>query len=205
MSLPNQLTVLRIILTPVFVFLLFCDTTLMRWLSFVVFAIASLTDWYDGYIARKFGVVTKWGKFLDPLADKILVSAGFISFCYLGYFEWWMIIVILIRDIIITILRSYAIYNGRTIAASGFAKVKTFSQVALLYLVFLYFLFTKGDIIKEYEWIFDGSSAVHVINIAMLFITVVTVASAFQYIVSNRTCIAEMKRDILKIFLPSKT
>ncbi|MCD6117959.1 CDP-diacylglycerol--glycerol-3-phosphate 3-phosphatidyltransferase [bacterium] len=205
MSLPNQLTVLRIILTPVFVFLLFCDTTYMHWLSFAVFAIASLTDWYDGYIARKFGVVTKWGKFLDPLADKILVSAGFISFCVIGYFAWWMVIVIIIRDVIITILRSYAIYRGESIAASAFAKVKTFSQIVLLYFVFLYYLFTEGGIIKEYEWIFNRHSAVHFINIVMFFITVITLASAIQYIFDNRSCITDMKRDVLKIFLPSKT
>ena len=91
MSLPNQLTILRILLTPVFVFLLFFDSMATRIGSMVIFTIAALTDWYDGYAARKTGGITMWGQFLDPLADKILVSSGFICFSILGYIPVWMV------------------------------------------------------------------------------------------------------------------
>ena len=205
MSLPNQLTVLRIILSPVFVFLLFSESALLRWISFAVFIVASLTDWYDGYIARKFGIVTKWGKFLDPLADKILISAGFISFCTMGYIAEWMVVTVIVRDIIITILRSYGIYKGKPIATSTFAKVKTFSQVILLYLIYGYFIYTDLLKMHGYQWIFNSDSALHFFNIAMLFVTIVTVATGFLYMFYNRSCIKEMKRDICRFFIPSNT
>ena len=83
MILPNQLTVLRIILTPVFVYLFLMDDPVLKQISLGVFIIAAITDWYDGWLARKFNYITAWGKFLDPLADKILTSAAFFSFVFM--------------------------------------------------------------------------------------------------------------------------
>lgn len=94
MSFPNQLTILRILLTPLFVACLFVDEYNYRFAALVIFFIAVLTDWYDGYIARKFGAVTNWGKFLDPLADKILVLSAFFSLLFLAMFNsgwWWLL------------------------------------------------------------------------------------------------------------------
>ena len=125
MNLPNQLTILRIILTPVFVFLLFIEGSVFKYCSLIVFVLASLTDWYDGYAARKFGEITMWGQFLDPLADKILVSSGFICFSILGYTPAWMVLIIVGRDFLITGLRSYAILKGQPIHTNFFAKCKT--------------------------------------------------------------------------------
>jgi CDP-diacylglycerol---glycerol-3-phosphate 3-phosphatidyltransferase len=81
MTLPNQLTILRIFLTPVFVALFLSENVFLKQLSVPVYIVAALTDWYDGWFARKFGYMTKWGRFLDPLADKILTSSAFIAFC----------------------------------------------------------------------------------------------------------------------------
>jgi len=205
MNLPNQLTILRILLTPLFVFLLFSSSSTLQWLSFAVFVIASLTDWYDGYIARKFGVVTKWGKFLDPLADKILVSSAFICFCVMGYFHAWMVTVVVVRDVIITVLRSYAVYKGAPITTSTFAKVKTFSQVVFLYLVYLYILYTNAVGMKGIQWIFNTESGFHLMNIGMLFISIVTAASGLLYLVDNRSCVADMKKDLFRLIVPSNT
>ena len=95
---PNQLTVLRIILTPVFYFLFRTGDPLLVHISMGVYIVAAFTDWYDGWLARKFNYITEWGKFLDPLADKILNSAAFFAFVYLDMLELWMVIIIVIRD-----------------------------------------------------------------------------------------------------------
>ncbi len=98
MILPNQLTVMRIILTPVFLFLFLQDSNTLKQISVIVFLIAAITDWYDGWLARKFNYITSWGKFMDPLADKILTSAAFIGFVIIDFIPLWMVIVIIVRD-----------------------------------------------------------------------------------------------------------
>lgn len=105
MILPNQLTVLRIILTPVFVYLFLMDDPVLKQISLGVFILAAITDWYDGWLARKFNYITAWGKFLDPLADKILTSSAFFAFVFLGVLPLWMVIVIAARDFFVTFLR----------------------------------------------------------------------------------------------------
>src|SRR3989337_3073540 len=102
MTLPNQLTVLRIILSPVFLYLFLSDLIWMKQVSVVIYIVAAISDWYDGWLARKFNYITSWGKFWDPLADKILTSAAFIGFAVLNIVEIWMIVIILTRDFIIT-------------------------------------------------------------------------------------------------------
>ena len=95
MTLPNQLTILRMVLTPIFIFFLLFDMYYSEQLATFVFLIASLTDWYDGYVARRYGFVSKWGKFLDPLADKVLISSALISFWILRYIQLWVVMVII--------------------------------------------------------------------------------------------------------------
>src|SRR6185503_6314128 len=101
MSLPNSLTILRIFLTPVFVVLLLSDSPFERQLSVVVYVVAALTDWYDGWVARRYGSMSRWGKFLDPLADKILSSAALLAFVALGLIDAWMVWVVVGRDVVI--------------------------------------------------------------------------------------------------------
>ena len=91
LTLPNQLTLLRVLLTPVFVALLLSTTPLYLQLSLVVFVIAALTDWYDGWAARRLGYVSRWGKFMDPLADKILSAAALLAFAWIGLINSWMV------------------------------------------------------------------------------------------------------------------
>lgn len=133
MVLPNQLTVLRIILSPIFLFFFLSENPLFKQISIGIFIVAALTDWYDGWLARKFNYITNWGKFWDPLADKILTSIAFIGFVILGVLPLWMVIIILVRDFIITILRAYADYKGASFPTSVYAKWKTFIQMAFLY------------------------------------------------------------------------
>lgn len=203
MNLPNQLTLLRILLTPVFVLLLFLNSTASRLGSFFVLIVASLTDWYDGYAARKFGDVSMWGKFLDPLADKILVSSGFICFSVLGYVPAWMVLVIVVRDFLITGLRSYAVIKGRPVVANVFAKVKTFSQFGVLYFIFIFHLFAGGKDEGELWGVFRMIQEVDLILALMYVIMSLTVVSGFIYLIGNRSHLRQIAGDVYRIFVPS--
>ena len=135
MTFPNQLSILRIILAPVFLFMYLSDSVLIKQLSLFVFFIAVLTDWYDGWHARKFKSVTKMGVFLDPLADKVLTSFAFLLFFIEGIMPLWMMLVIVVRDIVMTLLRSYHEFKGKTMKTSYIAKVKTFIQMTYIFLI----------------------------------------------------------------------
>jgi CDP-diacylglycerol--glycerol-3-phosphate 3-phosphatidyltransferase len=116
MNTPNKLTLCRIILSPIFMVFFLMDNVYSRALSLVIFAVASFTDLWDGHLARKYGIITGFGKFMDPLADKILTSTAFISFAALGYVKAWMIMLIVFREFFITGLRSLAAYRGLVIS-----------------------------------------------------------------------------------------
>jgi len=115
MNTPNKLTITRIILAPIFM-VFSHGQRLLRALSLLIFGVASLTDLWDGHLARKYGIITGFGKFMDPLADKILTSTAFISFAALGYVQAWMIMLIIFREFFITGLRSLAAYRGLIIS-----------------------------------------------------------------------------------------
>ena len=138
-NLSNTLTMSRILLTPVFLYLIFAKNGYGQALALVVFAMCSLTDLYDGKLARQDGTVSKFGRFLDPLADKILISSALISFVFLGIVKAWLVAAIVIRDVIITILRSYAIYQGKQVITSKLSKWKTTIEwvTVLLVLAFI--------------------------------------------------------------------
>ncbi len=200
MNIPNQLTLLRILLTPVFVVLLLSDSSAARYASILVFFIASITDWYDGYAARKFNDVSKWGKFLDPLADKILISSGFVCFSIIGYFPAWMVYIMIFRDVLITLLRSYALLKGKVFQTTFFAKVKTFSQCGVLYFIFIYHLLFKEGYVKS---ITQNIETYQVIPILTGLITVITVASGIVYLIGNRSHVRQLASDLYRIFVPS--
>lgn len=134
MNLPNKLTILRVIMIPFFVLFLLLDggtNQTYRTIAAVVFIVASFTDMLDGKIARKYGLVTNFGKFMDPLADKLLVCSGLICFTALGQLPAWIVIVIISREFIISGFRLVASDNGVVIAASYWGKFKTVSQMIL--------------------------------------------------------------------------
>ena len=140
MNLPNKLTIIRVCLIPFFVAALLFDhgsSQTMRLVANVLFIIASLTDLFDGKIARKYGLVTNFGKFMDPLADKLLVSAALICLIELGQLPAWVVIVIISREFIISGFRLVAADNGIVIAASYWGKFKTtFQMLAVILLIF---------------------------------------------------------------------
>ena len=187
LNLPNQLTLLRIILTPVFVVLLLSGSPLYMQLSLVVFVIAALTDWYDGWIARKMGYVSRWGKFLDPLADKILSSAALLSYVALGLVDGWMVWTVVLRDFLITGLRSYAEYKDEPIVTSRGAQAKTFGEfVVIYYILILYVARSIPTIYADFGAWIDALMHHQVLFGMMLLVTLSTVGTGIAYLFDNR-------------------
>ena len=169
MNLPNKLTIFRVILIPVFIIALMSGIIpepVNRYVGVVIFCVASFTDYLDGHIARKYNLVTNFGKFMDPLADKLLVSSALICMIELGFLPAWIVIIIISREFIITGFRLIAAEGGLVIAASWWGKIKTVTQMLMIILV----LFGVGGIIG---------------NILIILATVVTVISGVDYIVKN--------------------
>lgn len=139
MNLPNKLTILRTLMIPVFLFFLLTDCAgdYSKWIAVVVFILASLTDFLDGHIARKYNLVTNFGKFMDPLADKLLVCSALICLIALDRIPAWIVIVIISREFIISGFRLIAADNGVVIAASYWGKFKTASQMVTVILLVL--------------------------------------------------------------------
>ena len=172
MNLPNKLTIFRVILIPFFVVFLLLDPSnqTYRYIADAIFIIASLTDMLDGKIARKYNLVTNFGKFMDPLADKLLVCSALIALVDLGKLEGWIVIVIIAREFIISGFRLVASDNGVVIAASYWGKFKTTFQMIMIILLVL-------DLPFKY---------MNIINMAVVYIALaLTVISLIDYIAKN--------------------
>jgi len=181
MSFPNQLSLLRIILAPVFLYLFLSENHFYKKLSLIVFFIAVTTDWYDGWHARRYGQISKAGIFLDPLADKILTSIAFIGFYKLGIMPLWMVILIVIRDIVITLLRSIQEAKGKTLRTSFIAKTKTFIQMTYIFLIVILVCllsFKIPESIKNQisEFLYSDLNFY-----LMLFVTLITIYTGISY------------------------
>ena len=172
MNLPNKLTILRVIMIPFFVAALLYDggaNQNMRYVAAALFIIASLTDMLDGKIARKYNLVTNFGKFMDPLADKLLVCSALICMIELRELPAWMVIIIISREFIISGFRLVASDNGIVIAASYWGKFKTVSQMAMIIVL-----------IMNLGGVFD------LIGTALIWISLIlTVVSLIDYIAKN--------------------
>ena len=185
-SLPNILSSSRLILAPIFFLLFIQEDLLWRGISLLVFTVAALTDFFDGYYARKFGVESTLGIFLDPLADKFLTFAGFVCLPFVdtSQFVWWAIILIVIRDVTITLLRIYSDRQGIVMQTRKTAKIKTATQMGYLYLaVLLGFLIlipgTTADVVRT---IFSTN----ILYWGLVAVTAITVYSGVEYFYVNR-------------------
>ena len=139
MNLPNKLTVLRVVLVPFFVAALLISKSVepMKWAALVLFIVASLTDLLDGKIARKYNLVTTFGKFMDPLADKVLTISGMICLIELGRIPSWIVVIIVAREFIISGFRLIATEQGIVIAANYWGKFKTTFQMIMIILMIM--------------------------------------------------------------------
>lgn len=197
-NLPNQVSLLRILLTPVFIFLLLHENNTWRLISFLIFTIAVITDYYDGYAARKLGVVSDFGTFLDPLADKVLVLSAFICFSLLGYFPFWMVIIVVLRDVVITGFRMIAMMKGLVFTTEFFAKMKTFGQMVVLYIIYILYLINRMELSSDFWLFFNRLHDGRFIYFLMLLITMITVISGIQYFYLNRKLIIKLAGEIFQ-------
>ena len=177
MNLPNKLTMFRVVLIPFFVLFMLVDiTSVDKWIALAIFIIASLTDLLDGKIARKYNLVTNFGKFMDPLADKLLVCAALICLVELSVIPSWIVIIIISREFIISGFRLIASDNGVVIAASYFGKFKTTFQMVMICLM-----------IADIE-------ALNILTTIVMWIALVlTIVSLIDYLVKNKDVMKETK------------
>ena len=169
MNLPNKLTMLRVIMIPFFlIFLLLDITPYDKWIALAIFVIASLTDLADGKIARKYNLITNFGKFMDPLADKLLVCSAMIALIELERIPAWIVIVIIAREFVISGFRLVASDNGVVIAASYWGKFKTTFQMIMVILM-----------------IADIPQLQIVTTVIMYIALVLTIVSLVDYLVKN--------------------
>ena len=138
MNLPNKITVLRVVLIPFFIVFMMMSASWAKWAALAVFVAASLTDFVDGHLARKLNMITDFGKFMDPLADKILVAAAMILLTEEGIIPAWIVIVIIGREFIVSGFRMLAAEKGRVIAAGWWGKIKTAETMVMLVIVLLF-------------------------------------------------------------------
>lgn len=197
LTLPNQLTILRILLAPVFVTLLLSESSLNKQVSLIVFIIAALTDWYDGWVARKWGYTSRWGKFLDPLADKILSSVALFVYVYLGLVDAWMVWIVVVRDFLITGLRSYAEYRNRPIVTSKSAQAKTFGQFVVIYYILILYVGRNVPIVNEkFGELIETLMHPQVLFGMMLVVTLSNVGTGIAYLFDNRKFLREIYENL---------
>lgn len=185
-----MLTVFRILLTPIFIISLFSEYQFAHPIALAIFLIACITDTYDGYYARKYNQVTPEGKFLDPLADKILVSSAFISFAFIGIIEFWMVGLILFRDLFVTGLRMAVEHKGLSMVTSMIAKAKTTIQ----YIIIMFILIVMGLKGFSFGWIpamIEVVDQFSLIYYFTFFISLFTVLTGLTYLYDNRDTIQQ--------------
>ena len=202
MNLPNKLTLSRIALTFIFLVFLFSKGLLFRYLSLVTFIVASLTDFYDGHIARSRNLVTDFGKLMDPIADKILVLAAFLAFVELQIIPAWMVVLVIVREFVITGMRLLAASKGIVLPADKSGKHKTASQMIAIFSILSYlaikdtmrFLQDTRGFVQ-----FHGSGIEGFFDFAIVILMIVTVSftlsSGIFYLWSNKDIVLGAKTD----------
>ena len=173
MNLPNKLTLMRIVLILPFLLVLYLDVPFASYIALGIFIIASLTDMLDGKIARARNLITDFGKFADPLADKMLVTAAMLWFVEIGQMPGWALLIVIVREFAVSGLRMVASDKGRVIAAGWSGKVKTASTMVCIVLMFL-----------------PIPEVLNTVCVGVIVVT--TIYSGVEYFVKNKDCLSEM-------------
>ena len=189
MNLPNKLTITRIILTFIFIYFISQEGFVAITAATLLFILACLTDFADGYIAKRYHQVSDFGKLMDPIADKFLILAAFLAFVRMQIVENWMVILILGREIIVTSLRIFALSKGKVLTAERAGKHKTVSQMVAIFAI-LGFIIFKESLDSRSQW----SDAIEIwwrcgIDILMLITVGLTLISGLSYLWNNRKLI----------------
>jgi CDP-diacylglycerol--glycerol-3-phosphate 3-phosphatidyltransferase len=171
MNLPNKLTLLRILLIPLFILCFYISSPFINFIGIIIFCVASFTDFLDGYIARKHNLVTDFGKFMDPLADKILTLSAWILLVEHGKLAAWIVIIILTREFAITGFRQLAQQKQIVLAANQWGKIKTVTQLITIILFLISFIFGVSQVL---------------LNIMTVLVLIITLYSGYTYFVDNK-------------------
>ena len=174
MNTANKLTMLRVVMIPAFMLVLYLGFAGANYVALVIFALASITDWLDGYIARRYNQTTDFGKFMDPLADKCLVTAAMLWFVEVGQMPAWALLTVIVREFAISGLRMNAATTGRVIAAGWSGKVKTASTMVCIMVMLL-----------------PISAVVNTLCVAVIVLT--TIYSGVEYVMKNIDIISNVK------------
>lgn len=187
-NIPNSITVLRLVLTAIFIAAASVDAPWAYHTALITFVVAAISDWLDGYLARKLDLVTALGKLLDPLADKILVAAGFIFLSVQGFCPVWVTCLIIGREFMVTGLRQIAVEQGKVIAADKLGKWKTTFQLIFVIGCLTHISFGALDaanpIVAIFKWI--AAPEHYIIPTTLWLATALTLISGYNYIYKNR-------------------
>ena len=177
MNLANKLTVFRMILIPFFLLFFLTDfTAYNKLIALIIFVVATITDKLDGTIAKKYNMVTNFGKFMDPMADKLLVGSALICLCAKGNLPAWVVLIIIAREFTISGIRQIAADNGVAIAASAWGKAKTVVQMIMIIVLL------SAEVFRKVDFFF-------IPGILIMLSVVLTVISLIEYIIKNRKVI----------------
>lgn len=190
MNLPNKLSILRVLLIPVMVLLMYLDGPVFVILSTAVFGAAAFTDYLDGHIARRDHLVTDFGKFIDPVADKLLNLSAMIMLTRAGVMPHFVVIIILARELAVDGLRMVAVGQGRVIAAGKLGKIKTASQMVVIIFLMLVgrLALSLPEKLNVLKTIVDGIG-----YLGVTWIAVITIWSGVDYFIRNKDCISNVK------------
>ena len=188
---PNILTSSRILLTPVFLYFLFSDFSHSKLIALVVFLVASITDAFDGFYARKYNFISKFGIFFDPLADKLLVLSAFYGFMFIPILDTevklWMIILISFRDVVVTLLRMIMEYKGITMVTSKVSKMKTALQISTILSILTYLILFSYNI-SYWQFVSEQS----ILYFCMILTTLVTFYTGLHYCYYNYKILGQL-------------
>ena len=181
---PNALTIIRMLVTPILLLLLFSDSLAAQAWALGLFVFASLSDWADGLVARRFGVGSRLGQFLDPVADKVLVLGTFAALIFIlpGDVAWWLVAIIALRDLAVTVYRVQLKRNGRVLTTSRNAKWKTAAQLTFLISVLMFMTAQRSvePLVGWMDQLFDSGALFW----ALTFVTAVTVWTGLEYFIN---------------------
>ncbi len=189
-NLANILTLLRIVCAFFFIWFVLKQTLFFNFLAMCIFIIAGISDYLDGFIARRTNAISGFGKLLDPVADKIFVLGAFISFVRLSIVPVWVVVVIIFRELLVTGLRVFAAYNGKLIPAEISGKHKTAWQMGVVFFILLWLLLNSAPynniryFLQIYEWFFKGC-----INMLMFIVLAITLWSGWKFLWNNKEII----------------
>lgn len=189
LNFPNIISMTRVIISPFFLFMFLSkDNRLIR-IACYLFLLGAITDYFDGWFARKYRATTKLGAFFDPLADKVLTTCAFIAFASLDIIPYWMVLVILFRDIGTTILRIFADYSNNNLKTSNSAKLKTALQMIFISVILAFFFIKSYYISTNDIKYFDTLIYSKYTYFSMLGITILTIWTILEYFYYNKSLI----------------